>query len=273
MRTPEGIKHYFVDEAGDTTLFDATGAAIVGRPGVSNAFIVGVADVPDPVAARTSLESLRRSLLADPYFRGVPSMQPSAGKTADAFHAKDDVQEVRRDVFRLLPTLEVKVQVAFRRKSVLAAEAQRHFRATGRKTVAGEIYDDLIKRLFKNLLHRGSMHEVCFARRGKSDRQEALTAALTRAQTNFRATWNTDQCQPFHVRSSVPSQDTGLQVIDYYLWALQRLLERQEDRYFSLVAGQFSLIMDLDDKDDAPYGKYFTAANPLSLEKIKPLKS
>lgn len=270
MKAPEGHKHYFVDEAGDTTLFNARGVPIVGMEGVSRTFMVGVADVPDPAAARAALDALRASLLADPYFRDVPSMSPSGGKTALCFHAKDDLPEVRREVFKLLPTLGIKVQVAIRRKSELVGEA-RFLHAIGQRLGASDVYDDLVKRLFKNLLHRGEAHEVCFARRGKSDRQEALTLALRRSKENFRRQWRADHDLPFTIRASVPSADAGLQIVDYYLWALQRLMERDEARYFASVADQFSLIMDLDDKRAKGYGRWYTAKDPLTLEKKQPL--
>lgn len=272
MKDPQGCKHYFVDEAGDPTLFNARGVSIVGMEGVSRTFMVGVADIPDPAAARAALDALRASLLADPYFRGVPSMSPAAGKTALCFHAKDDLPEVRREVFKLLPTLGVKVQAAIRRKSELVAEA-RALHAIGQRLTASEIYDDLVKRVFKNLLHRGESHEVCFARRGKSDRQEALALALERAKENFRRTWEADVDRPVAIRSSVPSADAGLQIVDYYLWALQRLMERDEDRYFAAVADQYSLVMDLDDKRAKNYGRWYTAKDPLTAEKKKPLTS
>jgi hypothetical protein len=272
MKAPEGHKHYFVDEAGDTTLFNARGVPIVGREGVSHTFMVGVADIPDPAAARAALDTLRAALLTDPYFRGVPSMSPSGGKTALCFHAKDDLPEVRREVFKILPTLGVKVQVAIRRKSELLAEA-RALHAIGQRLGSSEVYDDLVKRLFQNLLHRGERHEVCFARRGKSDRQDALTRALDRAKENFRRKWKTDVDQPVAIRSSVPSADAGLQIVDYYLWALQRLMERHEDRYFAVVAEQYSLIMDLDDTRITGYGRWYTAKDPLTLAKKKPLTS
>lgn len=272
MKTPEGAKHYFVDEAGDTNLFNARGVMIVGMEGVSQAFMVGVADVPDPAAARLALESLRATLLADPYFKGVPSMLLSAGKTALCFHAKDDLPEVRREVFKLLPILGVKVQVAIRRKSNLVAEA-RNLRSLGQTLRPSDVYDDLVKRLFKNLLHRGTSHDICFARRGKSDRQEALTIALRRARENFRQNWKADVEAPFSIRASVPSADAGLQIVDYYLWALQRMFERDEDRYFAAVADQFSLIMDLDDQRAKGYGRWYTAKDPLTLAKKKPLTS
>jgi hypothetical protein len=272
MKTPEGTKHYFVDEAGDTTLFNARGVAIVGNEGVSRAFMVGVADVPDPAAARSALDALRSSLLADPYFKGVPSMSPSGGKTAMCFHAKDDLPEIRREVFKLLPTLGSKVQVAIRRKSDLVSEA-RLLHSLGQRLGPSDVYDDLVKRLFKNLLHRGESHEVCFARRGKSDRQEALTIALRRAKENFRRHWKSEIDASVTIRASVPSGDAGLQVIDYYLWALQRLIERDEDRYFATIADQFSLIMDLDDQRTKPYGRWYTTKDPLTLDKKKPLTS
>ena len=272
MKTPEGTRYYFVDEAGDTTLFNNRGVTIVGQEGVSCTFMVGVADIPDPTIVRRRLEELRASLLQDPYFKGVPSMQPGAGKTAMLFHAKDDLPEIRREVFKLLPSLATKVQVVIRRKRELASEA-RMLRSLGSRLTPNDIYDDLVKRLFKNLLHRAELHNVCFARRGKSERESALRASLDRAKQNFRRSWKCDADLPINVRSSVPSQDPGLQVIDYYLWALQRLVERGEDRYFASIADQFSLIMDLDDKRKAGYGRWYTAKDPLTLEKMQPLAS
>jgi hypothetical protein len=269
---PDEVLRYFVDEAGDTTLFNARGCTIIGMPGVSRTFIVGVAEVADVDFVHRRLEELRAALVSDPYFRGVPSMRRDGGKTAVCFHAKDDLPEVRREVFRLIPQLGIKVQAAIRRKQDLAEEA-RALHALGTRMRPAEIYDDLVKRLFKNLLHRGSSHEVCFARRGKSDRQVALERAIARAKENFRRSWNTQVDRPCLIRSSVPSQEAGLQVVDYCLWALQRLLERGEDRYFGLVADQFRLIMDLDDKRTKGYGRWYSARDPLTVDKIKPLKS
>ena len=108
---PGEVRYYFVDEAGDLTLFNKRGQLLVGRSGVSRVFLVGVAHLPDPAAARRALAGLRDRLLGDPYFKGVPSMRAEAGKTALCFHAKDDLPEVRREVFRLLPAFGAKVQV------------------------------------------------------------------------------------------------------------------------------------------------------------------
>ena len=104
MNTPASPStlHFFVDEAGDPTLFDAKGRILVGQDGCSETFIVGKLGVEDSAALHAALEQLRAALPADPYFKRVPSMQAERGKTARVFHAKDDVPEVRREVFKLL---------------------------------------------------------------------------------------------------------------------------------------------------------------------------
>lgn len=271
MTDPPTVHHYFVDEAGDLSLFNKRGQVLVGRHGVSRTFMVGVAHLPEPDLVRRKLADLRQELASDPYFRNVPSMQPGAKKTAICFHAKDDLPEVRREVFRLLSSFGAKVQVSVRRKRDLAAQASLVFRLYGKKLSKNEIYDDLTKRLFKNLLHKAAENRITFARRGKADRQQALEATIKRSKRNFERKWGKGIDRPTAVHSTVPSDSAGLQVIDYYLWALQRLYERGEDRFFKLLADQFRLVMDLDDQRHNSYGEWYSDSNPLSLQKIKPV--
>jgi hypothetical protein len=262
------VAHFFVDEAGDLNLFDKKGRVLLGTPGVSNYFMVGVAHLHEPELARVRLGALRADLLADPYFKNVPSMQPTAKKTALAFHAKDDVPEVRREVLKILPDLGVKVQVAIRRKAVLVAEAQTLFRY-GDKLHANDVYDDLIKRLFRNILHKADKNHIVFAWRGKSARKDALEQAIAHAKQNFARKWGRFYDRPTPVESGRPSDYTGLQVIDYYLWAIQRLYESGEARFFELLAEDYRLIMDIDDKRHKPYGEWYSDANMLTVYKIK----
>jgi hypothetical protein len=269
MNTEQSVYHYFVDEAGDLNLFDRKGRVLLGTAGVSNFFLVGVAYVPDPESARAVLETLRQKLLADPYFKGVPSFQPGQKKTALMFHAKDDLPEVRREVFQVLPQLNVKVQVAIRRKAVLAHEAQTLFRY-GRKLHPYDVYDSLIARLFRNLLHKADENRIVFAYRGKAAQKEALTQAILKAKQNFAARWGKFYDKPTTITSGFPSEHTGLQIVDYYLWALQRLYEVGEERFFASVARDYRLIMDIDDTRRKPYGEWYSDSNPLTLEKIQP---
>jgi len=127
----------------------------------------------------------------------------------------------------------------------------------------------MVKRLFRNLLHKADSNSIVFARRGKSERFEALSQAITRVQVNFEAKFGRPSDKPTRVHSLFSGDVAGLQVIDYCLWALQRLFERQEERYFDVLRSKFRLIIDLDDTRNHPYGEYYSDSNPLTAEKIK----
>src|SRR5688572_27245289 len=116
MKSPMECRSYFVDDAGDGTVFDARGRVLIGEQGISRYFILGVLDIPNPEQLQVELDELRKNLLADPYFKKVPSMQPEAHKTALMLHAKDDLPEVRREVFALLQRHEFRFMAVVRNK-------------------------------------------------------------------------------------------------------------------------------------------------------------
>jgi hypothetical protein len=266
-----GLHQFFVDEAGDLTLFDARGRVIVGTPGVSHTFAVGAALIADVNGLSQRLATLRSELLTDPYFQGVPSMQLANRKTALAFHAKDDLAEVRREVFRVLVGEDVKMFAAFRRKRGLASEYRSHFDRTGIKRDPEEPYDHLVEHIFKDRLHLADENRIVFARRGKSHRAEALARSIERAKGRFERRWQKGIDRPTVVESGWPHHHAGLQAVDYLLWALQRLLERKESRFFDLVASKFALVLDIDDKREHGFGVYYSSRNPLNLTKILPV--
>lgn len=262
---------YFVDESGDLTLFDASGKVIVGREGVSHTFMVGAAfcEQWEPLCQR--LEGLRHSLLTDPYFRHVPSMQPSAGKTALAFHAKDDVQEVRWEVFKLLREADVRLFAAFRRKVVIARHRKAHWQRTGFKRDDEEVYEKLVENVFKDRLHRASETRITFSRRGKSERAGALSRSIANAKARFERKWRKGIDRPTTILAGRPHEHAGLQVVDYLLWALQRFVEKGESRFFEYLSDRYSLVVDEDDSRRHGWGEYYSSKNPLTPEKLLPV--
>jgi len=264
--------HHFIDEAGDLSLFNKRKQVVVGTEGVSNYFMVGAAFVPDPESLENRLASLRRSILEDPLLNRIPSLDVARRKTAIAFHAKDDAPEVRYKVFSLLADFDVRMFVAVRTKRALIEEARFAFRR-GIRLTENEIYDDLISRLLRNRLHLAESNAIVVARRGTRDRKEALTAAIGRAQVNFVARWGARSFGPCEVSTGHPHESAGLQAADYFLWALQRLYERREDRYFAPLAKHYRIIMDLDDTRRKAYGEWYNDSNPLTIEKLKPVTS
>lgn len=259
-------RHYFVDEAGDLTLFNRGGKVIVGNEGCSRHFILGCALIEKPHESRLQLSALREQILADPYLKEVPSIK----KTGLAFHSKDDCSEVRMQVYKLICTLPVKFYAIVRRKNFLVEWVRKnnqydqdwHYNEN-------KIYDACVKRLFKDRLHLADTNHVMFARRGSSPRNEALSQALQKAKENYENSQGKSVTTELKIMSNYASNEPALQIIDYGLWALQRMYERLEDRYFNFLQDKFTRIIDLDDKRFKDYGVYYDDRNILTVEKIK----
>lgn len=264
------IRHYFVDEHGDGTLFNAKGREIVGSDGCSSHFALGVLDVPDPEALSAGLEELRRSILSRPMFRGVESLKPERRKTALAFHAKDDIPEVRMLVFEFLASQDVRFQAVIRCKRAIVDQVRNwNQQSTRYHYHPNRLYDEMVKRLFKNRLHQAASYRICFATRGSKDRSTALKSALESARAKFRKAWGIDSNAPIEVLC-MPSEASGsLQAVDYFLWALQRVYTKGEDRFLAALWSRISLIVDVDDRRHSSAGCYYSREKPLTSEAIK----
>ncbi len=59
-------------------------------------------------------------------------------------------------------------------------------------------------------------------------------------------------------------ESAGLQAADYFLWALQRFYEREEDRFLEYLWPSFRLVRDFDDTRHYKYGEYYTQKKPLT---------
>jgi len=265
------IRRYFVDEGGDSTLFAGKGKVIIETPGCSRFFMLGLLDVPDPAGVQREFDDLRARLLSDPYFQKVPSMSPGGRKTALAFHAKDDLPEVRKEVFTLLRNAaELRFfAVVADKYRVLEYVRQQNERDPHYRYHPNELYDYLVRRLFKNLLHQDSGYEIVFSKRGKSDRTDALKKALETARERFARQWNILSAAPMQVIAGTPAVYAGLQAVDYFTWALQRLYEKGEDRYLAYLWPAIHLVQDIDDKRKAGYGAYYTQKKPLDAAALQ----
>jgi hypothetical protein len=193
-------------------------------------------------------------------------MQAEQRKTAIAFHAKDDLPEVRREVFTLLSRQNVQFFAVVRDKAVIAQKVlEQNEKRPAYRYHPNQLYDRCVSHLFKERLHKRDGYSIIFARRGKSDRTEALDKALQAARTAFRKRWGIVGTAPIEISASDLAEAPCLQAVDYYLWALQRFYEKQEDRFLNLIWPQTRLIADVDDTREKGYGVYYSQKNPLTL--------
>ena len=264
---PPSTLHFFVDEGGDPTPFDAKGRILVGQEGCSKTFILGKLDVDDPAALHVALEQLRADLLAEQYFKRVPSMQAERGKTARAFHAKDDVPEVRREVFQLLMRCDLRFYAVVRNKAALLDYVrQRNEREPAYRYRGDELYDTLVEELFRRMHSFADRVEICFARRGNKSRTHAFRSAIEKAEARFERQYGVRRSAEVAIVASTPPEKAGLQAVDYFLWALQRHYEREESRYIELIWDKVVEIEDMDHVEGGRKGVLYNTRRPLIVD-------
>lgn len=259
----------FIDEAGDPTLFNRKGQSLVGRDGCSRFFIVGKLEVDKPEALSQSLTTLRKEILADPYFAGVPSFQPERKKTALFFHAKDDLPEVRYEVFKLLRAAGDDLRfhaVVSDKEALCQRESAKRLQNPRYRYRTDSIYDALVQSLFSKFHRLADKYEVCIARRGKKDRNQAITTALKAAEREFEQKYGLSRGgdDVWNIVISDPKQTVCLQAVDYFLWGVQRFYERKEDRFLNMLWPQIGEIHDLDFGPSR--GTFYTNQRLLTLE-------
>lgn len=270
----DAITTWFVDEAGDPTLFSKGGKVVVATDGCSRFFIEGKLECRDMDALAADMAQLRADLVSDPYFKGVPSLDPARKRTALNFHAKDDPAEVRFMVFKLLARHELRFVAVVRDKLKLLdyATQRRRIDPTYRYDPNGhELYDELTRRLFSRL-HGYGEHRIVFAQRGHKPRTKAFVDAIAHEDKSMEMLSGLNRPKPLQVVCGVPKDHAGLQAVDYFLWALQRFYERGEARFLDYVWPQTLEIIDLDavpqKMQGRPQGEFviFNKEHPLNLE-------
>jgi len=259
----EGIRYYFVDESGDPFFFNRKGEHIVGKDGCSPILILGFIETADPKNIRKELLALRKEILEDPYFSGIPSIS----KTEIAFHAKDDCPDVRLVVFKKLKSLDFKAQF------IVARKIEEIFRGKFEYD-ENRFYDHLVSILFQNVLHRYRLSKIYFSKRGSKDRQKPILDAINVAINRFEKKWKTDiqnQIQ-FSVSAQLPSDEPCLQVIDYMNWAVYRAFVKQEMRFYKTLEDKISFLLDLYDAANYSNGRnWYSRKNPFDCKKISPV--
>jgi hypothetical protein len=238
-------------ESGDLTLFGRGNRPILGTPGCTKAFMLGVACVPYPAALNADLEALRQELLNDPKYNHLRSMQRNAGKTARQFHAKDDHPSIRSRVFEVLAKQDgLYAMVAIRQKQVFIDGIHKRI-ASGEVASFGrqehnDIYDKLLIELLQGSFHKAERNEIVFAKRGKSSRTEALRNATETAKRRLLKRCQHAADSQCTVQVTQPDQHGGLQAIDYLLWAFGRGGERGDWQAYSSVSHLYAHVHDKD---------------------------
>lgn len=264
-----GIKtnHRFLDEAGDTTFYGKGKIPIVGNEGVSCCFILGLVKFKQPLEEmREQVKNLQLDVQNDEYYKEVPSIQKKISKGGYYFHATDDPAEVRKTFFEYIKSIDCSFEAVVGRK-IPALYEKKH---NGNET---EFYADMLSHLLKNKFHKDDALVLTIAQRGKSTRNTILELARQKAEKRFTESREGKEAKT-RIAFNIQNQLTEplLNVADYFCWAVQRVFERGELRYYHFLQDKIPVVIDLYDQEKYEGWKnYYGPKNPLTAEnKISP---
>lgn len=259
MKRPKASDSYFfVDESGDSTFYDAKGNCIVGQGGCSRLLILGFIETQNPHAIRQATLRLHSEVTTDPYLTKFPSIE----KTRIAFHAKDDGPVVRYLFYKLISTLEFKTQF------IVARKIETVFRNNHRAKET-KFYDNLVTKLFENVLHRFQHNHIVFSKRGSRERRKPLEHAIWKAKQRFEQKHSFGKdVTTFKIVPETPLGEPCLSVIDYMTWAVSRAFNTGQMTHYDFVSNKVSFLRDIYDFGASPYCR----KHPFDISKAAPLE-
>lgn len=258
-KQPTKLFHRFLDEAGDTTFYGKGKTPILGSEGVSHCFILGMITINEPLdKVRQQVIGLQQSISNDLYFKEILSIQRKKATHGYFLHAKDDVPEVRKMVFELLNSLDCQFEAIVARKIYDLYERKHN----GKEA---EFYADLLSHLLHDKLAEHPRLVLNLAERKKCTTHQNLTKGLEKAVASA-ATKNSGKelnCKVvFNVQQ--PTNEPLLNLVDYFCWAIQRVFERGETRYYNFIKDKITLIHDIYDFEKSKNGEIYGKERPLT---------
>jgi hypothetical protein len=200
--------------------------------------------------------------VTDPYLTGIPSI----AKTQIALDAKDDTPEVRYLFFKEIKSLP------FNAHFIVARKIERIFK-DDHKGEEARFYDDLIERLFQNVLHRFQRNHIVFSTRGSRERRAPIEEAIKKAKGRFEEKHKVKvDGATFDLQPQSPKGEPRLSVIDYMNWAVQRAYLKSEMRYYKFVEDKVSVLWDIYDFGSNGKKPYCRDRNRFDIKKAAPLE-
>lgn len=268
MNVNSNITHRFLDEAGDTTFYLKGKKNAIGVNGVSSCFILGMVKIKDSIEeTRNKIFSLQERIANDDFLNVIPSIKKKINTNGFYLHCTDDPPEVRMLFVKLIQEIDCSFEAVVLRKSIERFE-------TRHKGKEEYFYADALSHLLKNKFESLNKIVLNIAERGKCTRNANLDIALKKAKQRFKEKNELKQIKTdivFNV--SNPSREPLLNLADYFCWAVQRVFEKGETRYYDYLKEKISTVADIYDTDKAKqnWSNYYGTKNPLSsINKICP---
>lgn len=226
---PPSYSHLFLDEAGDLTFFGKGRLPIVGIEGVSNYFILGMVYFDCPLnMVRNEVLALQKQIVNDVWYKDIRSIQRKLKDKGYYFHATDDLPEARKLFYEWIKQAPVQFEAVIALK-----DPERFVHKHNSKELA--MYTDLLSHLLKDKLYPGGHYSLCVAQIGNIIKSGHLQTAIKRAiKLRVADIEENDEIKTdYFFRNQLT--EPLLNVADYFCWAIQRVLEKKESRFYNYI--------------------------------------
>jgi len=253
--------HRFIDEMGDTTFFGKGRKWIVGSEGVSLSFGLGLIKFKSPIEdIRQQVISLQTEVEQDPFLNVIPSVEKRIQSGGFFFHGCKDTPDVRSVFFRFIKELDCEAEIVVARK-IEGMFEKRH------QSDEKLFYAEVLSHLIKSRVKRKGKLILNVAERGSSTREKVLSQALEMALEQAGTKWKGDLGSDVVFNVQTPRTEPLLNVADYLCWAIQRVFERGETRFYDFLQPKYRVVVDLYDSANYEQNRnYYTTKNPLTSE-------
>lgn len=236
--------HRFIDEAGDMTFYGKNKKVILNTEGVSKSFMIGMLKIKENHdELRGKIYNFRDSIISNPLYNEIPSVQKRLQKSGFYFHAKDDHPEIRSKYFEFINHIDCSFEAVVGRKELQRFESQHN-------NDEKKFYADILSHLIKNKLKMKNKLVLNIASRDNSTSYNNLQKALEISKNRFLKTGNYDDINA-HVSFNVQpyTKEPLLSIVDYFCWAVQRVFERGETRFYNFLLPKIKLVIDIWDTE------------------------
>ena len=238
IKLPAFHSHRFLDEAGDTTFYGKGRTPMVGSEGVSSYFLLGMLSVYQSLEdIRKKVVELQNKIISDPYLVEVPSIKKKKNGKGYFLHAKDDVPEVRKMAFELIKSIDCRFDAVVGKKQYSIYEKKHN----GNQS---EFYADMLSHLLQDSLHGQEKTVLNIAHRSRCTTHINLEKGLQKATIIAKHKFDKELISTDMVFNiQYPTTEPIINLTDYFLWALQRKMEKGEKRYIDFIEKQIGNIV------------------------------
>ncbi len=227
-------RYIFIDECGDPEFYGKGKRLLVGTQGYQPLLIIGMIETENRKELNKAVREFSESILQDTLFNSIPSV-----KDPNWFlHAKNDHPEVRAEFFKFLRQYKgIKFHAVIARKDIGIFNRKHNNNAS-------EFYFDVIRKLLENHWTENVKYHIYLAHKSKSTTEKLINSiekAIEKSNKKKGIIEQIDYQCTIEKSNFLPE----LSVVDYFLWALQRYIYKEERRFWETIEPLVGSVIDL----------------------------